>query len=235
MSSRLAALLSSSAPRIAASFWAAADAESLRRHIADGLDIAEIRLDLADCKTLADAKNLVGGYAHLPTILTIRPEWEGGQWKREESLRLQWFEELLPHVDAADVELAAPILAPAVAAAKQQGKTLIISRHCFENGEDKEAIADAAKKAFAAGADIFKFAGQVESEKDFQALRDFLRERKGEKDKALIVIGMGDSSPARRARLELPKEGSRLTFAAADSPSAPGQLPLKTVAAALGR
>ena len=122
-------------------------------------------------------------------------------------MRLQWFEELLPHVDAADVELAAPILAPAAAAAKQQGKTLIISRHCFENGEDKEAIADAAEKAFAAGADIFKFAGQVESEKDFQTLRDFLREWKGEKDKALIVIGMGDSSPARRARLELPQRG----------------------------
>ena len=238
MSSRLAALLSSSAPHIAAPFWAAADAESLRRHIADGLDIAEIRLDFADCKTLADAKNIVGGYAQLPTILTIRPEWEGGQWKREESLRLQWFEELLPHVDAADVELAAPILAPAAAAAKQQGKTLIISRHCFENGEDKEAIADAAEKAFAAGADIFKFAGQVESEKDSQILRDFLREWKrkqkgGAKGKKIIVIGMGNSLPARRARLILSQNGSCLTFAAADFPSAPGQLSLKKVAAVL--
>ncbi|MBE8159165.1 MAG: type I 3-dehydroquinate dehydratase, partial [Betaproteobacteria bacterium] len=126
-----------SVPRVAASFWRPAGGDEIKKWKKNGLETAEIRMDLADIKNTEDAKKLIAGYSSLPVILTIRAANEGGGWKQNETARLDLFLHLLQHpaVAAADIELAADIRAEVLAAAKKLGKAVIFSRHNFSAGK----------------------------------------------------------------------------------------------------
>ena len=78
----------------------------------DGLQIAEIRLDLAQSQTEESARTLLSAVSALPSILTIRPPFEGGKFAADENKRRNLFYRLLPFASAADIELSAPILSP---------------------------------------------------------------------------------------------------------------------------
>lgn len=231
-----------SVPRVAASFWRAATKEEIDGWKKDGLEIAEIRLDLADIPNGAAALELVSVYADagLPVILTIRPQNEGGGWNKTEAERFELFLELLQDlpgtmVKAVDIELAAVIRRTIIDAAELYGAASIVSRHNFAAADTAKEIKEAASRAFAGGADIFKTAGMIFDEDDLAVMRDFLRGEKKGKKRPIIATGMGTTAAARRARLELCGYGSRLAFAAIGQTSAPGQLSLKeTVAAVRG-
>ena len=219
------------APRVAASFWHLPAAAAVAAWRADGLEIAEIRADLANTVDVAELQNIIAVYESLPTILTIRTAAEGGQWRGDEEMRRDLFLHLLSRVAAVDVELSATICASVVAAAKAEERACIVSRHNFVGADSLEDIRAAAENAFAAGADIFKNACMIHNEEDLAVLGDFLQQEL----RPCIIIGMGDSIFARRARLELPGLGSRIAFAAVGERSAPGQLSLAETAAATRR
>ncbi len=217
-----------SVPRVAASFWR--PAKNLSRLRAAGLEIAEIRMDMAHVKNMEEARALMAGYSTLPVILTLRAKNEGGQWQKSETARRNLFLRLLPLAAAADIELSAPILPQIAAAAKKSDKALIISRHNFSAPDSLADMEKAAARAFAAGADIFKTACLVRGCADLPPLRKFLQRWKTH---PIIAVGMGCSPAARRARAELPQRGARLAYAAINETSAPGQLPLPETAAAI--
>ena len=219
-----------SVPCTAASFWLPADKNKITGWQKSGLEIAEIRMDLAEIENADEARQLISGYSALPVILTIRTANEGGKWQKSEEARRGLFLQLLPLAAAVDIELAAKIRPEITAAAKELGKAVIFSRHNFSAADSSGGMKEAAARAFSEGADIFKTACMVSDENDLEELRVFLRE---EKTRPVIAIGMGGSDAARLARLELPKEGSRIAFAAVGKSSAPGQLSLEETAAAV--
>ena len=226
-----------SRPRVAASFWHPPQPQKFAQMCRDGLQIAEIRLDLAQSQTEESARTLLSAVSALPSILTIRPPFEGGKFAADENKRRNLFYRLLPFASAADIELSAEIRPDIVAAAKKSGAATIISQHNFNGVESPAAINTAANQAFAEGADVFKYAAAIKNQNEFAALKSFLQQwTQKPENPPVIVIGMGTAEIAQKTRRDFPALGSRITFAAANEiPTAPGQLTIKDAAAAAAR
>lgn len=233
--------LSATRPRVIASFWEMTSSAELSALAARGLELVEIRLDKAarydddSVQTNELARALCESFSALPTLLTIRLAAEGGDWRGGVDEQRRMFFTALPFCDAVDIELASPLLPDIAAAAREQNKTLVVSRHNFAGADDATTLDTARTAAFAAGADIFKTAGLCTSEEELQTLAAFAMRCRADFPPC-AVIGMSDGGEniyARRARLELPALGSCLAFAAIDEGSAPGQLSLDETAAAV--
>ena len=216
--------------RIAASFWRLWDAEQIKKLCDQGLEVAELRLDMADVKTAADVAPLAACFETLPTIATLRLAAEGGQWHTDNEARLPIMLAALDCCNAVDVELESSILEKVAVATKEKKRTLIVSRHNFHATDTPAMMDDYAHRAFAAGADIYKAACLVKDENDFTVLSDFLSRWKKHD---VIVIGMGDTPIAQKTRRLFPRCGSRIAYAAVCEESAPGQLSLIETAAAI--
>lgn len=223
------AVLSPRRCNVAASFWTRQTETTIKTLAESGLDVAEIRLDLAGAGTESEARRLCESFSGMPTILTLRAAYEGGGWQGDDLSRGGRILSLLPFCDAVDIELAAEAILPdIVAACRAQGKTIIVSRHNFAATDTAATLNNAMSAAFAAGADIFKCASLCVKASDFEVLAAFATQS-CRQDRCCVVIGMDDGSNnehARRARRELPRLGSCLAFAAIDGGSAPGQLSL---------
>jgi 3-dehydroquinate dehydratase-1 len=214
-------LLEAGKPAVAVSFTDADRPEDVAEAKAAGVALAELRIDLfADASidnVVAAARRLSG----LPLLATIRMSEEGGAWTGGEAARRALFEAVLPFVDAIDIELRAAetlaALAPQIAAA---GKALVVSHHDFAATPSPDELADIARRARAAGADIVKVAATIVAEEDLNALAGLLTSRPAPN---LVVIGMGERGLV--TRLLFPALGSLFTFAGkGERASAPGQL-----------
>jgi 3-dehydroquinate dehydratase-1 len=195
-------------------------AAALRRAVAQGLDLAEARVDLfrelrapRALPVLERARRLV------PLLVTVRAASEGGAWRRSEEERIELYRALLPQADAVDIELAAPGRASLVKAAHQARKLVILSQHDFRRTPPDAALDRAITRGFAAGADIVKLAAHLQSDADCARLTALFARHPG---LPLVVIGMGDHG--KKTRVLFPALGSLFTFAALDRSTAPGQL-----------
>lgn len=186
-----------------------------------GVDIAEIRIDLFQSTKTADVVKKMSAFTLLPTIATIRTKEEGGSWNGSQKERIALFHEILPHVDAIDVELAsAKKTMSVVNAARKMGKLVVISFHDFEKTPSAKALKKIVAEANRAGVDIVKIATHVASKADVRALSSLLTED----NQNLIVIGMGPRGLV--TRLSFPGLGSLVTFASHGGfQTAPGQIP----------
>ena len=216
--------------RIAASFWRPIEQMRLAQLREQGLEIAEIRLDMAEVNTAVDVAPLTAGFSSMPTIATLRLSDEGGQWRGDDESRWDIILAALECCDAVDVELASSILPKVAAAVKRLNKTLLVSRHNFSGVDSADDLDSDARCAFSAGADLYKIACLTKNEDDVAVLNSFLNKWKSE---AIIVIGMGDSPAAQKTRRDFPGFGSRIAYAAVGEQSAPGQLSLAETAAAV--
>jgi 3-dehydroquinate dehydratase-1 len=214
-------VLEAGKPAVAVSFTDADGGADVAQAKAAGVAIAELRIDLfADASAenvVATARRLSG----LPLLATIRMSEEGGAWTGGEAARRALFEAVLPYVDAIDIELRATetlaTLAPRIAA---YGKALVVSHHDFAATPGPEELADIARRARAAGADVVKVAATIVEEEDLKALAGLLSSRAAPN---LVVIGMGERGLV--TRLLFPALGSLFTFAGkGERASAPGQL-----------
>ena len=208
-------------PAVAVSFTDADTAFDIEEARQAGVALAELRIDLfADQRPEAvveTAKRLRG----LPLLATIRIAEEGGQWRGGEAARLALFKAVLPYVDGIDVELRAT---ETLAALQQPllltGTTLVVSHHDFSATPSPDELADIARRAVDAGADIVKVAATIVQEDDLNTLAGFLTSRPAPN---LVVIGMGERGLV--TRMLFPALGSLFTFAGkGDRASAPGQL-----------
>ena len=221
-----------------ASFWRAESTAVLAGLRRRGLDIAEVRMDLANWSNDAAVRKINEAFAVMPTILTVRPAYEGGGWRGGDDERGVKIRAWLPRYDAVDIELAArDILADVAAACREHGKTLIISRHNFVATDTKADIVKAMEAAFAAGADVFKYAAVCTTADDLAVLSDFAGDCRRQ-DRTCVITGMGGGGGGddyvRQARQCLPRLGSCLAYAAAAAASAPGQMSLAETTAACG-
>ncbi len=198
-------------------------------------DIVEARIDLFADRSPAHVeavlRRLHGTGA--PIIATIRTAAEGGRWRGSEDVREAFFRRVLPLVHAVDVELGSRTLARRVAAAAHaRGRRVIISTHDFERTPAVTTLARRIRAARALGADIVKLAARAGGLEDVTTLLRVLLAHGGA---PLVVIAMGPVGMV--SRIAFPAAGSLLTYAFADgdAPTAPGQLPLRTLQQELAR
>jgi len=198
-----------------------------------GADILEIRLDLLEIRDrdiAAEIIRKVKSETSLPIIITNRSYIEGGKWGGEEAERIGLIKDLLSlrdGPDAVDIELSIDEdeRDRAIEAAKNNGKTVIISSHDFSKTPSFVEMKATLEDAFIAGADIAKLAVMPQSMKN---VMDLLRVTLdfGGAGRAICTIAMGDLG--KHTRVIAPFYGSVLTYASVENTilTPPGQLPV---------
>ena len=133
-----------------------------------------------------------------------------------------------------DVELRSAVaMREVLAAAKNRGIGIVVSAHYFHRTPTLAQMRERRKRAFAAGADIFKLAALADSPASVARLIDFVSTGKA---RSLAVMGMGKLGQV--SRLVLACAGSALNYGYLDKPNAPGQWEareLKRLLVRLGR
>ena len=208
-------------PAVAVSFTDADTAFDIEEARQAGVALAELRIDLFADQTPEAVVETAQRLRGLPLLATIRMAEEGGGWRGGEAARLALFKAVLPYVDGIDVELRAT---ETLAALQQPllltGTTLVVSHHDFSATPSAEELADIARRAVEAGADIVKVAATIVEEDDLNTLAGLLTSRPAPN---LVVIGMGERGLV--TRMLFPALGSLFTFAGkGERASAPGQL-----------
>ncbi|OPY21643.1 MAG: 3-dehydroquinate dehydratase [Methanomethylovorans sp. PtaU1.Bin073] len=188
-----------------------------------GADILEIRLDLLgieDTKSTLELLASLKSEVDLPCIATNRLPSDGGKWEGTEEDRIQILLEVLPFVDAVDVELAAPADSreKIIKLAHELGKRVIVSHHDFNETPSIEKMKDILERAWKFGGDIAKFAAKANSPADTINLLRVTYEA----IKPVCMISMGDLG--KHTRVIAPLYGSLLTYGAVGEAVAPGQL-----------
>ncbi|MBA5248593.1 MAG: type I 3-dehydroquinate dehydratase, partial [Gammaproteobacteria bacterium] len=207
-----------------------------------GLDIAEIRVDLFTGKIVAN--NVIEvlqkfGDLGVPTILTFRPEREGGNWGGSDAERMAIIADCYQYADMVDIETSSMYALDCsekfcqLANEILQSEThLLMSYHNFEKTPSLAVIKqeiESTEALLSAKADIVKVACQVNSNADVAVLTEMLLHSG---DKNLVVIGMGGHGLI--TRLSFATYGSLFTFAyVGDTVTAPGQLHIDVTVAYL--
>ncbi|KAL6324368.1 hypothetical protein AAG906_012972 [Vitis piasezkii] len=186
-----------------------------------GADIVEIRLDCLRNFSPAQDLQILIKQSPLPTLVTYRPIWEGGQYegdenKRQDALRLAM--EL--GASYIDVELeVAHEFNNSIYGKKPQNFKVIVSSHNFHNTPSTEAIGNLVARIQASGADIVKIATTALDITDVARVLQVTVHSQV----PTIAIVMGERGLI--SRLLSPKFGGYLTYGAleAGAISAPGQ------------
>ncbi|OWY61547.1 hypothetical protein B7486_63220 [cyanobacterium TDX16] len=220
-------------PAVAASFDDQVTDEVLVQAVADGMDVAEVRVDRFASVELVHAANVVASVAavaNVPTLVTVRSPAEGGRWTGDEDGRAELLAALTPFAHGVDVELAfRPYLAGLVRQAKELDRVVVVSMHDFDGTPPLEHLEDVVARGHATGADLVKVATTTNDEADLEVLAELTRRHATE---GVIVLGMGAFGA--RSRVALPRLGSRLTFAVAPGQEAvSGQMTIRETVAAL--
>jgi 3-dehydroquinate dehydratase type I len=198
------------------------------------VDIVEVRLDYlkeditpATLDALYDVKMNID----LPMIVTIRPTWEGGNFKGEEEDRLQALAKAIDKgFDYVDLELKIPEdkRTSLVERAKKIGVKTIISNHDFEKTPAKEKILDKIKECHSVNGDLAKVAYFCHSYDD---IYNVLWAALIVKNLNLPFSIMGIGPFGHITRILAPFVGSQFVYSSLDAgkEAAEGQIPIATL------
>lgn len=218
-------------PTLVAPFTDQTPLAALRRAHAQGLHFAEARVDLFEDRSATSVLRVVRAVERvLPVLLTVRSSREGGAWRGDDAGRLALYRALLPHVSAVDVELAAPIRAEVVRAARRAGRTVVLSHHDFRTTPSDRVLDAVVARAQQGGADVTKIAAAVPDDRAVARLAAVLARHPASR---LVVIGMGEHG--KKTRVLFPALGSLFTFTSLGRATAPGQLGFRSMLAELAR
>ena len=219
-------------PRIVLVLCARKNGAFIEKAKSKGADLLELRIDQfrnIESKYILKTIEQIKGNG-LPIIATIRSKREGGKYLAD-AKRLNLFEAIIPLVEAIDIELSSQrILNKVVEKSHQTKKTVIISYHNFKETPSKGILEKLIKKIKTEGGDIVKIACLAKNREDVLRLMKFTLEHR---NKNLVTISMGKIGVI--SRVLFPFVGSLFTYGYLDTPSAPGQLPLKVLREELSR
>ena len=177
----------------------------------------ELRVD-ALAGHLGDVRRMLAK-GRIPVLLTVRHPAEGGIGNLPVDRRRELFREFLPSATLMDVELrSVAALRVEIAAAREKGIGIVVSDHHFRRTPTLAEMRERRRRAFRAGADIFKLACLADSAAAVARLLDFASENKAG---PVAVMGMGKLGQV--SRLVLACAGSVLNYGYLDKPNAPGQ------------
>lgn len=215
-----ARVLGPSSPAVALSVTDRDDPACWARSLELGVDVVELRLDRFADPSIDAATAVVGPFAPVPTLATVRSGAEGGDWSGTDAARLELFRRLLPVVDAVDIELSSmPLLDALVPEARAHGCSVVVSYHDFAATPDAASLSTLVRAARDAGADLVKISTTARDRDDLRRLAALLV---GDPGVPLAVIAMGELGTG--SRVVFPYLGSRLTYVPGQHSSAPGQL-----------
>ncbi|KAI6692533.1 hypothetical protein NL676_020243 [Syzygium grande] len=186
-----------------------------------GADLVEIRLDcLRNFNPLQDLEILIK-QSPLPTLVTYRPVWEGGQYegdegKRQDALRLAM--QFGAHYIDVELEVAHDFN-NSIHGKKPDNFKVIVSSHNFHNTPSAEAIGNLVARIQATGADIAKIATTALD------ITDCARIFQITVHSQIPIIGIVMGERGLISRILSPKFGGYLSYGAleAGAISAPGQ------------
>ncbi|WP_457567549.1 type I 3-dehydroquinate dehydratase [Desulfurobacterium sp.] len=187
------------------------------------VDLIEARIDLLEnpdkdrIRTFLDTIGDFGFYA----VATIRPVWEGGNFKGTEDARLELLSYAAGHpaVAAVDVELRAEnIKKRAITLIKSFRKKVILSYHDFDKTPPVDEIHLILKRMQSDGGDIAKCAFKANSFKDIAETACVM------KASQMPVIFMLMGEYGKISRVDGFCFGSLLSYTFSGKPVAPGQI-----------
>lgn len=204
-------------------------------------DLLEWRVDffeaIADAsEVLAAASALRQAAAGVPILFTRRAQWEGGQpIALPEPQVLALYEAVAASgcVDLVDFEMsnAAEDVARVRTFTRKHGIPLVLSFHDFQRTPSASDLTARFLQAQRLGADVAKVAVMPQSMQDVHVLLGATLQASNALPIPVISMAMGGLGAA--SRLCGGVFGSALTFAVGASPSAPGQIAIEDVRAAL--
>lgn len=213
------------------------ETEEIRRKAPDIIEWrADYFKDIGDPQRVEEVALAIRRIAgNIPVLFTVRSEKEGGHPAPiEESEKIRLLIEVCrkQFVDMVDCELYyGEDLVPLSEAAKKTGIRLVVSYHNFHSTPPKEELVQKMLKAESYGADIAKVAVMPTSPDDVLALFQATQEGRNRLRIPLITISMGGLGVVTRLTGWL--FGSAVTFSVGQKSSAPGQIPIEELRAAL--
>jgi 3-dehydroquinate dehydratase I len=186
-------------------------------------EMIEVRLDLVAGDPLETMK-AVRKATNQPIIATNRLASEGGRFEGSERERTELLLEASDYANYVDIELRSTLRNEFMS---KVNKPAIVSYHDFSRTpprEELQAILDEMKRT---GAAIAKIAITPTSLKDNLSILDFLLDA----DMPLCIIAMGELG--RHLRVVAPIYGSLLTYCYVAEPTAPGQMKVEELKAAM--
>ncbi len=136
-----------------------------------------------------------------------------------ETSRVPGFQELLPVVDAVDVEVESPERAALVELARAAGKRIILSSHDFTKTPPPERLLAIVDIAHQLQVDVLKLAVFAHSSTDLLRVLDFNRSVDFPR---CVTIAMGEHGLL--SRVAAPFFGSPISYGFLEAANAPGQL-----------
>jgi 3-dehydroquinate dehydratase-1 len=204
-------------------------------------DLLEWRIDfigaIADtAQALAAARAVRAAADGIPVLLTRRAAREGGQVIAiDEPQVLDLYDAIAAGgcVDLVDYEMenAPDDVARVRASTRERGLPLVLSFHDFERTPPADELLACFAKAQDLGANIAKVAVMPRSLHDVHALLGATL--RASESLSIPVISMSMGGLGALTRLCGGVFGSALTFAVGSAPSAPGQIPIEDVRAAV--
>lgn len=204
------------------------EAEALKQSSVAEADILELRIDMFDISEQRNLDEIItrAKVFNKPLIATIRSEREGGKRFIDDDTRYRLFKEIIPSVDAVDIELSSENLfdrlKPLI---EKENKILIGSYHNFNDTPKDSIIEEIFLRAKKKGADIVKIAVTALDREDLIRMASFTIRYRNDN---IITISMGEYG--KPSRLLFPALGSMITYAALTGTSAPGQFSVDEVA-----
>ncbi|XP_059452287.1 bifunctional 3-dehydroquinate dehydratase/shikimate dehydrogenase, chloroplastic-like isoform X1 [Corylus avellana] len=194
----------------------------------EGADLVEVRLDsLKSFNPYEDLKTLIKE-CPLPTLVTYRPTWEGGQYDGDEKKRLDALRLAMEFgADYIDVELqVAHEFNDSIYGKKPEKFKLIVSSHNYQDTPSVEELGNLVARIQAAGADIVKIATTALEITDVARVFQITVHSQVSRV-PIIAMVMGERGFI--SRILCPKFGGFLTFGTIESGivSAPGQPTMK--------
>ena len=204
-------------------------------------DLLEWRVDFFSdiedpSRVLAAASAICKAADGIPILFTRRSQREGGQpIPLEEPQVLAMYEAVIDSgaVDVVDYEMDndAVLLARVREHARARGLPLVLSFHDFQRTPPTEQLAARFAQAQALGADVAKVAVMPKSMEDVHRLLGATLQASASLPLPVISMAMGGLGAVSRVCGGV--FGSALTFAVGAAASAPGQMPIEDVQAAL--
>lgn len=208
-------------------------AEAAVRRAADcreaGADLVEVRLDHMDRPGWGPREQEAVSSLGLGTVLTLRPEWEGGLYMGSEEERSRIFGTVLgsgaDHIDI-ELRMEAVLRDPLISEARKRGIGVIVSYHDHGPTPDIEGILSILNRGVEASGDTVKLAFGCVCPEDPLTL--ILAAREASKmGVRSSVMGMGPYGHL--TRIFAPEMGSEMVYTSLDDPSSGDQIDIRTL------
>ena len=215
-----------------------AKGEELRAYT---MDVVEWRVDFYDevfdiPATVETGRQLREALGETPILFTFRTKKEGGEKEIDFHAYTALNKAMAEsgYVDAVDVEIFSgdDVVRENIANIHAAGKAVVGSNHDFFGTPDKADLLYRLRKMQDLGADIPKIAVMPKSRADVVTLLDATQEMATRyADRPIITMSMGSLGVITRIAGEA--FGSAMTFGAVGQVSAPGQIPVEKLQAAM--